>query len=127
MTLMLLGKHSELYSCGVAGAPVTDWAIYDSHYAEHYMDSPKTNAQGYKDSSVFTHLDGLMSKLFLVHGMADDNVLFLNSTKLMAELQKRGVLFELMTYPGAKHGISGTDRIHLLKSQEAFFNRCLRL
>lgn len=126
MTLMLLAKHSQTYACGVAGAPVTDWALYDSHYSEHYMDSPKTNADGYRDSTVFAHLDGLKSPLLLIHGMADDNVLFINSTKLMSALQQRGIAFELMTYPGAKHRLRGSDDLHRLKATEAFFNRCLK-
>ena len=125
MTLMLLAKHSDRYACGVAGAPVTDWAMYDSHYSEHYMDSPKTNAAGYADSAVFSHLDGLHSQLLLEHGMADDNVLFLNSTKLMSALQKRGIEFELMTWPGAKHGLRGTDRLHQMKTTTSFLQRCL--
>jgi len=125
MTLMLLAKHSDTYACGVAGAPVTDWALYDSHYSEHYMDSPKTNAGGYRDSTVFAHLDGLKSPLLLVHGMADDNVLFINSTKLISALQKQDSQFELMTYPGAKHRLRGSDDLHRLKTTEAFFNRCL--
>ena len=126
MTLMLLAKHSETYACGVAGAPVTDWGLYDSHFSEHYMDSPKTNAEGYRDSTVFAHLAGLKSQLLLLHGMADDNVLFINSTKLMSALQAQGTQFELMTYPGAKHGLRGSDNLHRLKVTEAFFNRCLR-
>jgi dipeptidyl-peptidase-4 len=126
MTLMLLAKHSETYACGVAGAPVTDWALYDSHYSEHYMDSPKSNAEGYRDSTVFAHLPGLKSPLLLIHGMADDNVLFINSTKLMSALQKQGNQFELMTYPGAKHRLRGADDLHRLRATEAFFNRCLR-
>ena len=126
MTLMLLAKHSEVYACGVAGAPVTDWAMYDSHYSEHYMDSPKSNADGYRDSTVFAHLDGLKSPLLLLHGMADDNVLFINSTKLMSALQQRGIAFDLMTYPGAKHGLRGSDNLHKFKTTEAFFNRCLK-
>jgi len=126
MTLMLLAKHSERYACGVAGAPVTDWAMYDSHYSEHYMDSPKTNAEGYKDSAVFAHLDGLKSRLLLEHGMADDNVLFLNSTKLMSALQKRGIEFELMTWPGAKHGLRGPDKLHQMRTTTSFLQRCLQ-
>lgn len=125
MTLMLLAKHSEVYACGVAGAPVTDWGLYDTHYSEQFMDLPKNNAAGYQDSAVFAHLDGLRSKLLLIHGMADDNVLFINSTKLMSALQKKGIPFELMTYPGAKHGLRGSDLLHRLKTTEAFFNRCL--
>jgi dipeptidyl-peptidase-4 len=125
MTLMLLAKHSDRYACGVAGAPVTDWATYDSHYSEHYMDNPKANADGYRDSAVFAHLDGLTSPLLLEHGMADDNVLFVNSTRLMSALQKRGIVFELMTWPGAKHGLRGPDKLHQLRTTTAFLNRCL--
>ena len=126
MTLMLLAKHSDVYACGAAGAPVTDWALYDTHYTERYMDLPKANIEGYEQASVFSHLDALASKLLLIHGMADDNVLFTNSTKLMSELQKRGKAFELMTYPGAKHGLQKADLLHRLRLTEDFFGRCLR-
>lgn len=126
MTLMLLAKHSEAYACGVAGAPVTDWALYDTHYSEQFMDGPKANPDGYRDSAVFAHLDGIHSPLLLVHGMADDNVLFVNSTKLMSALQQRGIAFELMTYPGAKHALRGSDNLHRLKTTEAFFAHCLQ-
>lgn len=126
MTLMLLAKHSEAYACGVAGAPVTDWALYDSHYTERYMNLPAANPDGYRDGRVAAHLDGLNSPLLLIHGMADDNVLFTNSTSLMSELQKRGKLFELMTYPGAKHGLSGSNALHRYRTTEAFLARCLK-
>jgi len=126
MSLMLLAKASNTYACGVAGAPVTDWGLYDTHYTERYMDLPKNNPEGYPASTVFAHLDGLKSKLLLIHGMADDNVLFTNSTKLMSELQKRGTPFELMTYPGAKHGLRGSDALHRYRLTEDFFNRCLK-
>ncbi len=67
----------------------------------------RTNAQAYELSGVLRWLDGLKSPLLLVHGMADDNVLFTNSTKLMAALQQHDVQFRLMTYPGGKHGLAG--------------------
>lgn len=127
MTLMLLAKHDEAYACGVAGAPVTDWALYDTHYTERYMDLPKANEAGYREASVFTHVDGVgAGKLLLIHGMADDNVLFTNSTKLMSELQKRGTPFELMTYPGAKHGLRGSDLLHRYRLTEDFLGRYLK-
>jgi dipeptidyl-peptidase-4 len=125
MTLMLLARHSEAYACGAAGAPVTDWALYDTHYSERYMDLPRNNPDGYRNSAVFDHLGGLKSRLLLLHGMADDNVLFANSTKLMSALQARGLPFELMTYPGAKHSLSGSDNLHKLRTIAAFFARCL--
>ena len=55
---------------------------------------------------MFTWLAGMRAPLLLAHGMADDNVLFTNSTRLMARCQDQGTLFELMTYPGGKHGLS---------------------
>ncbi|QNP39556.1 S9 family peptidase [Lysobacter terrestris] len=126
MTLMLLAKASGRYACGIAGAPVTDWGLYDTHYTERYMDLPAANPDGYRDARVLQHIDGLTSPLLLVHGMADDNVLFSNSTALMSALQKRGQPFELMTYPGAKHGLKGADLLHRLRISEAFLARCLR-
>src|SRR5690606_11861080 len=113
------------YACGAAGAPVTDWALYDTHYTERYMDLPGNNPEGYADSRVFAHLDGLRSRLLLVHGMADDNVLFTHSTQLMGELQKRGIQFDLMTYPRARHGLERHNSLPRMRLTEAFFARCL--
>jgi dipeptidyl-peptidase-4 len=125
MTLMLLSRAPDHYTCGAAGAPVTDWGLYDTHYTERYMDLPAANADGYRRSTVFAQLAGLRAPLLLVHGMADDNVLFTNSTKLMSTLQAAGQPFELMTYPGAKHSLRGADQLHRLRTTEAFFTRCL--
>jgi dipeptidyl-peptidase-4 len=125
MTLMLLAKASHVYVCGIAGAPVTDWALYDTHYTERYMDHPASNPDGYRRSSVFTHLEGLDARLLLIHGMADDNVLFSNSTQLMSALQERGTPFDLMTYPGAKHGLRGKAALHRYRTSEEFLARCL--
>lgn len=106
MTAMLLAKASSEIAAGVAVAPVVDWSLYDTFYTERYLDTPQHNAEGYERSGVLHWLDGLTSPLLLMHGMADDNVLFANSTKLMAALQQRGTQFQLMTYPGGKHGLS---------------------
>jgi len=107
MTLMLLAKASNQYACGVAGAPVTDWGLYDSHYTERYMDLPARNDAGYREARVLTHIDGLRSPLLLIHGMADDNVVFENSSELIAKLQEGNVPFEMMLYPGYTHRVSG--------------------
>ena len=127
MALMLLGRAADDYACGVAGAPVTDWALYDTHYTERYMDLPAANVEGYREASVFTHVGGIKpDALLLIHGMADDNVLFSNSTKLMSTLQKQATPFALMTYPGAKHGLRGADLLHRYRLTESFFARCLK-
>lgn len=126
MTLMLLAKASDRYACGIAGAPVTDWGLYDTHYTERYMDLPGNNPDGYAQARVLSHIDGLTSPLLLIHGMADDNVLFSNATVLMSALQQRSVPFELMTYPGAKHGLSGANALHRYRMAERFLARCLK-
>ncbi|GGY84254.1 alpha/beta fold hydrolase [Pseudoduganella plicata] len=127
MALRLLSQGSDKIAAGVSGAPVTDWKLYDTHYTERYMDRPADNPEGYKDSTVFAHVDGLKSKLLLIHGMADDNVLFTNSTKMIDALVNRGVQFELMTYPGAKHGISNrVQRRHVQGYIDAFFRKHLK-
>ena len=126
MTLMSLCKAPDHFKAGVAVAPVSDWEIYDTHYTERYMGLPNDNVEGYKEGNVLTHVDKLSSPLLLIHGMADDNVLFTHSTMLMSELQKRNKAFELMTYPGAKHSMQETHvSIHRFNLILDFFNRKL--
>jgi dipeptidyl-peptidase-4 len=127
MTLMLLAKGSDLIAAGAAVAPVTDWRLYDTCYTERYLRRPADNPQGYADSGVLSALDGLRSPLFLAHGMADDNVLFVNSTRLMSALQQRGTQFELMTYPGAKHGLSTPQmKTHVYTAIQRFMDAHLK-
>ncbi len=127
MALRLLSQGSDRIAAGVSGAPVTDWALYDTHYTERFMDKPSENREGYADSTVFAHVDGLKSNLLLIHGMADDNVLFTNTTKMIDALVNRGVQFELMTYPGAKHGVSDRkQRKHVQVNIDAFFRKHLK-
>jgi dipeptidyl-peptidase-4 len=131
MTLMTILQAPEgTFAAAVAGAPVTDWTLYDTFYTERYMDTPQDNPDGYEKSSVFYHLDrleGEMTPLLLIHGMADDNVTFDNTTRLMAELQEQGRHFELMTYPGQRHGIRGEAlQVHLMRTRMAFLERKLK-
>ena len=127
MTLRLLAQASDKIAMGVSVAPVTDWALYDTHYTEQFMGTPKENPQGYVTAGVYSHLDGLKSPLLLIHGMADDNVLFTNTTRMIDALVKRNVHFDLMTYPGAKHGISGRGpQRHVYGYIEAFFKKNLK-
>ena len=93
------------FKAGIAGAPVTDWRLYDTHYTERYLGLPTVNAAGYEASAVLPSAGDLHGSLLLVHGMADDNVLFTHSTMLMQGLQAAGQPFDVMTYPGGKHGL----------------------
>ena len=104
MALMALAT-TKAFRAGVAGAPVVDWSLYDTHYTERFLGTPAANAAGYESSGVLSHAKSLHGALLLVHGMADDNVLFAHSTKLMQRLQSNSQRFNLMTYPGGKHGL----------------------
>jgi dipeptidyl-peptidase-4 len=127
LSLMLLARSGGEIAAGVSVAPVTDWRIYDTAYVERYLGMPQANPEGYRDSSVFTWLPGLKSPLLLAHGMADDNVLFTNSTRLMAALQGQGTLFSLMTYPGGKHGLSTpTMQKHVFRTIARFLQEHLQ-
>jgi dipeptidyl-peptidase-4 len=127
MTLMLMFKAPEVFRAGVSGAPVTDWTLYDTHYTERYLGRPSDNPAGYEASSVLPYAKDLRGKLLIIHGMADDNVLFLNSTKLYRRLQDLGLPFDVMVYPGAKHGlIRQHDGRHAYAMILRFFNENLR-
>lgn len=106
MSLMLLATASDRIAAGVTVAPVTDWTLYDTHYTERHLDTLQHNPQGYELSVVPHWLGDRKSSLRLVHGMANAKVLLANSTKPTARVEQRGVQFHLMTYPGAKHGLS---------------------
>lgn len=129
MTLMLLSAPDSPYAAGVAGAPPTDWALYDTGYTERYLGTPTSDAAAYQNSEVTARLGNMKpGSLLLIHGMADDNVTFDNSTRLMAALQARSVPFEMQLYPGLRHraGWSQATLLHRTQAALDFFGRKLR-
>jgi dipeptidyl-peptidase-4 len=77
---------------------------------------------------VFPYVDGLQGDLFIYHGMADDNVLFTNSTRVYRALQERMIPFWSMDYPGEKHGMRDyRTRIHQHRMLERFFDQSLKV
>ncbi|MGK5084711.1 S9 family peptidase [Bdellovibrionota bacterium FG-1] len=122
MALMTLLKRPDLYAAAVSVAPVTDFSLYDTHYTERYLSTPALNPKGYEESSVLKYVDRLKGHLLMVHGMADDNVLFTNSTRIYKALQDRALPFEMMTYPGGKHGLYGKmPQTHVYEMITRFF------
>ena len=125
MVLMCLAQ-SHAFAAGAAVAPVTDWTLYDTHYAERYLGLPADNPQGYAASAVAPRVADIDAPLLLMHGMADDNVLFAHSLALMDALQAAGRPFELMTYPGAKHALQERSvAVHRYEHILEFFRRRL--
>ncbi|MEX2148915.1 MAG: S9 family peptidase [Steroidobacteraceae bacterium] len=127
MTLMLLGQSPGTFKAGIAGAPVTDYRLYDTHYTERYLGTPQENPEGYRLSNVLTYAGEIRDRLLIMHGMADDNVLFTNTTLLIPALVASGQPFEVVPYPGSRHGaLTFRDTgIHGWKTILDFFDRHL--
>jgi dipeptidyl-peptidase-4 len=109
MVLKLLQAAPGAFAAGIAGAPVTRWELYDTHYTERYLGDPRKDPEAYAKASALTEAARIKDPLLLVHGMSDDNVLFQNSTELMAKLQEAKVPFEVMVYPGKTHVMGGPN------------------
>jgi dipeptidyl-peptidase-4 len=124
MTLRLLESAPGIFAAGVSGAPVTKWELYDTHYTERYMGMPQDPGGAYAKANPLTYTDKIADPLLVIHGMADDNVVFENSTALMAKLQAAGKPFETMVYPGQTHRVAGPGvSVHLWRTILAFLDR----
>jgi dipeptidyl-peptidase-4 len=89
---------------GVAGAPVTDWRLYDTGYSERYMGLLDQNGKGYEATDLTKHAKNLRGKLLLLHSLMDENVHFQNSAHLIDALVAADKTFDLFVFPGERHG-----------------------
>jgi len=124
MTLKMLEADQGLYAAGIAGAPVTKWELYDTHYTERYLGDPKVQPQVYAAADALGDAGKISDPLLVIHGMADDNVVFENTSMLAARMQGEAVPFEMMLYPGFTHRVSGPKvGVHLWATIFAFLER----
>ena len=107
MTLKMLEANPGVYAAGIAGAPVTKWELYDTAYTERYMGTPQADGAAYAASDALGAATSISDPLLLIHGMADDNVVFENSTAFAAKMQANARPFEMMFYPGYTHRVGG--------------------
>ena len=114
MTSSLMLKKPDVFNVGVAGGPVTDWKYYEIMYGERYMDRPDENQKGYKESSLFTHVENLKGDLLLIHGTVDDVVVMQHNLALVQKFVELGIQMDFFPYPMHKHNVYGKDRIHLM-------------
>ncbi len=134
MTSMLLMQAPDKFHYGIAGGGVYDWALYDSHYTERYMDTPQNNPEGYEVSKVLSYVDGYPTDYFsdcsvmlkLTHGTGDDNVHHQNTLQLVDALHKAGKNFDFMIYPDGMHGYRGYQGEHFKQANRAFWLRYLK-
>ncbi|MFN5642783.1 MAG: DPP IV N-terminal domain-containing protein [Sphingobacteriales bacterium] len=107
-----LGYAPNYFTHAIAGGSVIDWSLYDTHYTERFMGTPKNNPEGYKSSSVLTHAPKIKGKLLLYHGSMDDNVHLQNSIQMVKKMQELKKDFDFMVYPGGRHGWGGPQQAH---------------
>lgn len=121
MSSLCITKGADIFKAAIAVAPVTNWRYYDNIYTERYMQTPQENATGYDDNSPINHVKKLKGNYLLVHGMADDNVHYQNTTEMISALVKANKQFDHMSYPNKNHGIyGGNTRLHLYQLMTDF-------
>lgn len=124
-TIMSLCKGRQVFNCGVAVAPVTDWRFYDSAYTERFMRTPQENPDGY-DCSPLHRYENLKGDLLLIHGTADDNVHYQNTAELAEALVQAQKQFDMQVYTNRNHSIyGGKTRLHLIRRIEDYLDRHL--
>lgn len=120
---LALTQGADYFTHAVSNFPVTDWRLYDNVYTERYMDTPQDNKAGYDEGSVLTYAENLKGELLIIHGMMDDNVHAQNTMQLISKLQDLDKDFELMVYPGERHGWGGPKRAHSSRLIENFWRK----
>ena len=103
LSIMCLAQAPEVFSAAVAGAPVTSWDGYDTHYTERYMGLPKDNRDGYAKGSALSHMDKIQGNLMLIHGLIDENVHFAHTARLIDALVGAGKDYDLVLFPNERH------------------------
>jgi len=111
LTLYALTNAPDVWKCGVAGAPVTDWKFYDTIYTERYMKTPAENPDGYARSAPLSKAAQLRAPLLLLHGGSDDNVHLQNTFAFVDALTKAGKPYALQIQPREKHGFRGAESL----------------
>jgi len=127
LSALCLARRPDVFRAACAGAPVTSWDGYDTHYTERYLGTPASNPDGYRDGSVMTHLEGLRDRhLLLVHGLIDENVHFRHTARLVNALVRADIDHRLVLYPDERHvPRSEADRASMERLILEFFRDAL--
>lgn len=120
-------RRPDVFHAAVAGAPVTDWRLYDTHYTERYLGHPDTDPESYERSSLLADADRLRRPLLLVHGLADDNVVAAHTLRLSAALLAAGRPHTVLPLSGVTHMTPQQVAENLLRLQLAFLRSALHL
>ena len=126
MTTSLMTTYPDVFKVGVAGGPVIDWKYYEVMYGERYMDTPQTNPEGYKSTSLLNKAQNLKGKLLVIYGGNDDTCVPQHTLSFIRACIDANTYPDLFTYPGDGHNMMGTDRIHLHNKITQYFEDYLK-
>ena len=96
-------RRPDVFHAAIAGAPVTDWRLYDTHYTERYLGHPDERPEVYERNSLPRDAPGSRRPLMIIHGTADDNVVFGHALRLSSALVAAGKPHTLLPLPGVTH------------------------
>ena len=120
-------RRPDLFHAAVAGAPVIDWALYDTHYTERYLGTPQGEPDAYARSSLLEEAAGLERPLMMIHGLADDNVAFAHTQRMSSALMAAGRPHTVLPLSGVTHSPSDpTVAENLMLLQVEFLKKNLR-
>ncbi|HWM02951.1 MAG TPA: prolyl oligopeptidase family serine peptidase [Actinophytocola sp.] len=104
-------RRPDVFHAAIAGAPVTDWRLYDTHYTERYLGHPDEQPEVYERHSLIDDAPKLTRPLLILHGLADDNVVVAHSVRLSAALVAAGRPHALLPLPGVTHMTPQDDEV----------------
>ena len=126
MTISLMTNYPDVFKVGVAGGPVIDWSWYEVMYGERYMDTPQSNPEGYKKTSLLSKAKDLKGKLQIITGYNDATVVPQNCLSFLAECIKVGTQPDFFVYPGEPHNMRGHQSVHLHERITQYFEDYLK-
>ncbi|MBN1301981.1 MAG: DPP IV N-terminal domain-containing protein [Melioribacteraceae bacterium] len=125
MTTSLMLRTNNTFKTGVAGGAVINWELYEVMYTERYMDTPEANPEGYKESNLLNYVDNLNGKLLLVHGTDDPTVVWQHTLLFAEKAMDLNKSLDYFPYVGHRHGVVGSDGIHLYQKIIDYFTENL--
>lgn len=111
MVIRCMLAAPDLFATGVAGAPVTDWRLYDSAYTERYLGDPVAEPDAYRASGLTDTAAGLRGRLLIIHGIIDENVHLRHTARLLAAMTAGGSVPDVLLLPGERHGVRGAEAL----------------
>ncbi|HEV7973280.1 S9 family peptidase [Amycolatopsis sp.] len=118
-------RRPDVFHAGIAGAPVTDWSLYDTHYTERYLGMPSENPNSYEQNSLIADAGELRRPLLIVHGLADDNVFVAHSLRLSSALLGKGRSHVFLPLAGATHMTPQAEEVaeNMMRTQVDWIKR----